>query len=355
MSHSQALSSVIVALTFIYLFIYLCLFRIAPRAYGSSQARVRIWVTPAGLHHSHSNTSSEPRLQPGNTRSFSPPSKARIEPMSSWILVEFITAEPQWELLASPYFSLELSCEVTGLEYLLSSGCGMSQEGHGKLHPLHLASDTNICALLMSWVHASQPSFFVLQTLSPDQETHSPCAGLQICGHAIRGSNSSLPREELCVISHLLCVGSQGQRPWPDSLCTQFHVDLSYSIGCTEVFLLVSCQFSVRIVPHLDISIFLMYSWWVLHPPTLPCWSDLRISFNESEAVFPMVCKILSYSGNKLPLSDITLSEIFACLFICFPRNYFQEFILTSSGFNVSTYLESQGCCMQRKWLGIKH
>ena len=40
------------------------LFRTAPATYGSSQARGRIGATAAGLHHSHSNTGSEPCLQP---------------------------------------------------------------------------------------------------------------------------------------------------------------------------------------------------------------------------------------------------------------------------------------------------
>ena len=35
-----------------------------PAAYGGSQARGRIRATAAGLHHSHSNTGSEPHLQP---------------------------------------------------------------------------------------------------------------------------------------------------------------------------------------------------------------------------------------------------------------------------------------------------
>ena len=40
----------------------LLLFMVAPMAHGSSQARGRIGVTAAGLHHSHSNTGSELRL-----------------------------------------------------------------------------------------------------------------------------------------------------------------------------------------------------------------------------------------------------------------------------------------------------
>ena len=46
----------------IYLFIY-CLFRAVPMAYGSSQARGRSGAVAAGLHHSYSETSSEPHLR----------------------------------------------------------------------------------------------------------------------------------------------------------------------------------------------------------------------------------------------------------------------------------------------------
>ena len=44
-----------------YLFIYLFLLF---RAYGSSQARGGIEAIAASLHHSHSNTASQPCLQP---------------------------------------------------------------------------------------------------------------------------------------------------------------------------------------------------------------------------------------------------------------------------------------------------
>ena len=43
---------------------FFCLFMATPMAYGSSQARGQIRATVAGLHHSHSNTGSEPCLQP---------------------------------------------------------------------------------------------------------------------------------------------------------------------------------------------------------------------------------------------------------------------------------------------------
>ena len=44
------------------IFMCVCLFRAAPAAHGGSQARGLIGATAAGLHHSHSNTRSEPHL-----------------------------------------------------------------------------------------------------------------------------------------------------------------------------------------------------------------------------------------------------------------------------------------------------
>ena len=62
-------------------------FRATPKACGSSQTRGQIIRIAAGLHHNHSNTRSLTHLaRPG------------IEPTSTWILIRFITTEPQWEL-----------------------------------------------------------------------------------------------------------------------------------------------------------------------------------------------------------------------------------------------------------------
>ena len=43
-------------------FLFVCLFRAIPAAYGSSQARGRIRAAAASLHHSHSNMGSKPHL-----------------------------------------------------------------------------------------------------------------------------------------------------------------------------------------------------------------------------------------------------------------------------------------------------
>ena len=42
----------------IFLFLFFCLFRAAPMAYGGSQARGRFGAVASGLHHSHSNAGS---------------------------------------------------------------------------------------------------------------------------------------------------------------------------------------------------------------------------------------------------------------------------------------------------------
>ena len=49
---------------FLPLLLLLLLVRAAPAAYGGSQARDQIGAIPDGLHHNHSNTRSELRLQP---------------------------------------------------------------------------------------------------------------------------------------------------------------------------------------------------------------------------------------------------------------------------------------------------
>ena len=49
---------------YIYIFFFFGLFRAVPMAYGGSQARGRIGAVATGLGQSHSNSGSEPRLQP---------------------------------------------------------------------------------------------------------------------------------------------------------------------------------------------------------------------------------------------------------------------------------------------------
>ena len=81
----------VVGFSFLFLFFilfYFLLFRATAVAYGNSQASGQIGAaTAASLHHSHTNTGSPTYwARPG------------IEPASSWILVGFPSAVPQWEL-----------------------------------------------------------------------------------------------------------------------------------------------------------------------------------------------------------------------------------------------------------------
>ena len=71
-------------------------------AYGGSQARGPIGAVATGLHHSHSNARSKlnlrPTLQLTATPILNPLSEARDRTASSWILVRFVSAEPQREI-----------------------------------------------------------------------------------------------------------------------------------------------------------------------------------------------------------------------------------------------------------------
>ena len=72
--------------------------------YGSSQARGQTGAAAAGLHHSHNKIASEPHLLPISQFSATLDPLTHwagpgIEPASSWILVAFVSAEPQGELL----------------------------------------------------------------------------------------------------------------------------------------------------------------------------------------------------------------------------------------------------------------
>ena len=71
----------------------------------------------------------------------------------------------------------------------------------------------------------------------------------------VSGWNHSLPWEDLCPCNLSFPLSPlPGHRSWPDTfLPTGFHVDISYSLGCTGVFLPVSRSFPVRTVPHVDV------------------------------------------------------------------------------------------------------
>ena len=75
-------------------FLFLFLFRAAPAAYGSSQARIPIGAAAANLHHSRSNAESVTHWAgPGVKHAF------------SWILTSWTGyAEPQWEFRIMVFF-----------------------------------------------------------------------------------------------------------------------------------------------------------------------------------------------------------------------------------------------------------
>ena len=79
------------------LFFVFLYFRTACMAYGGSQARGWIRAAAAGLHHSHSNTRSEPHLhpisQPTTTLDPYPLSKAR-DRTCVLMDIRFVSAEP---------------------------------------------------------------------------------------------------------------------------------------------------------------------------------------------------------------------------------------------------------------------
>ena len=68
--------------------LFVCLFRAAQAASGSSQAKGLIRAADAGLCHSHSNLGSLTHWL-----------RAGIKPASSWIQVGLVAAEPRRELL----------------------------------------------------------------------------------------------------------------------------------------------------------------------------------------------------------------------------------------------------------------
>ena len=84
-----------------------CLFRAAPTAYGGSQARCQIRAVATGLHHSHSNARSATYTTThGNPGSLTHWARPGTKPVSSWILVRFISAEPPRELLFVCFWSI---------------------------------------------------------------------------------------------------------------------------------------------------------------------------------------------------------------------------------------------------------
>ena len=93
-----------------FFFFFFCLFRATGVAYGSSQVRGQIWAAAASPHHRHSNAESKLHLLMAahGIADAGHWARPRIEPESSWILVGFVTIEPQWEL--QPLCALRKKC-----------------------------------------------------------------------------------------------------------------------------------------------------------------------------------------------------------------------------------------------------
>ena len=100
-------------------FFFFCIFRVTPVAYEGSQARGPTGVTAAGLyHHSHSNTESEPLLQPtpqlmATRQILNPLSEARDWThnfmVPSWICFQCTTiGNPRISFFNSPFSKLRV-------------------------------------------------------------------------------------------------------------------------------------------------------------------------------------------------------------------------------------------------------
>ena len=80
-----------------------------PAAYGSFQARGWVGTAAADLHHSHRNSGSRAMsatytTAQSNVGSLTHWVRPGIKPISLWILVGFISAEPQREVLFLNFF-----------------------------------------------------------------------------------------------------------------------------------------------------------------------------------------------------------------------------------------------------------
>ena len=88
-------------------------FRATPEAYGSSQVSGWIRAVAAVLHHSHGNmgiwaVSVTYITAHSNTGSLTHWVRPGIKPVSSWILVRFVTAKPRRELLKGLLWGLNI-------------------------------------------------------------------------------------------------------------------------------------------------------------------------------------------------------------------------------------------------------
>ena len=83
---------------------YFLLFRAAPVAYGSSQAKgligaVAAWYMPQPQPHEIWASSATYTTAHSNARSLTHGARPGIEPETSWFLVGFLSPAPQWDIL----------------------------------------------------------------------------------------------------------------------------------------------------------------------------------------------------------------------------------------------------------------
>ena len=117
-SYTHTQTHIQIHILFFLFFWCFCLFRVAPTAYRSSQARGLIGAVAASLRHSHSQcqiraSSATYTIAHGNAGSLTHGARPGIEPATSWFLVRFVSALPQRELHILFLYYL-LSWSITG-------------------------------------------------------------------------------------------------------------------------------------------------------------------------------------------------------------------------------------------------
>ena len=119
-------------LFFLSLSLFFLLFQATHEAYGSSQAKGEIGVVAAGLYHTAMQDPSRicnPYHSSQQHQILNLLGEARIKPKSSWILVRFVTAEPQWEL---PKDFSDIDCDMNEGDFLI-----LYNEIHQHLEGMH--------------------------------------------------------------------------------------------------------------------------------------------------------------------------------------------------------------------------
>ena len=142
------------------LFFFFAFFRAVCAAYVSSQARSQVRAAAASLHHSHRNTRSELHLWPtSHLMAINPWARPGLKPTSSWILVRFITTEPQGNSLSYPFFN--------GYNELLVRTIYKPQFIHLHYHQTELLLRCPVCraACLLSFSNVSISFIFSLNVL----------------------------------------------------------------------------------------------------------------------------------------------------------------------------------------------